>query len=247
MVFACSHRIRADELIDQPETSYRDIGDNLRDLAAINRWLGGAHATLAHAFPILRACGSNPVRVLDAGCGGGDSSRYIVDEARRLGRRVEVTALDLNERVLEWARDMSRGYPEITFVHANVLAPPLDLRGFDMVILATFIHHLEPEQVITVLQVARSVSRGHVIVSDLVRSRFAYLGYWILSRVAQFSPVSVRDGGVSVLRAYTPSELEDLARAAGLGNWRLHRHRLYRMTLVYEGAHCGKGAAYAHE
>lgn len=231
----CKHRIHADEMIDRPETPAEDIRENLCDLAVINRWLGGANATLAHALPLLRSSDADPVRVLDAACGGGDLSRRMVDEARRIGKRIEITALDLNETVLRCAEQMSAGYPEIMLIHGDALHPPFPQCEFDIVILSTFIHHLEPDQVIAALQAGKNMSRGCVIVADLVRSTLAYLGYWVFSRVAGFSRISIRDGGISVCRSYTPSELADLADRAGLQNWKLYRHRLYRMALVYEG------------
>lgn len=231
----CRTRVPGHELLDQPETSAEDIGGNLRDMAAINRWLGGADAVIAHAVPMLKACSSDPVRVLDVACGGGDLSRFIVDEARVLGKQVEVTALDISDKVLGWAGEMSSRYPEISFVRADALSLPFKSADFDLVILASFIHHLRPEQVITALQSARRVCRGHVIAADLVRSTMAYLDYCILSRLARFSPMTIHDGAVSIRAAYSPDELAELARHSGLEKWQLHRHRQYRMTLVYEG------------
>jgi predicted TIM-barrel fold metal-dependent hydrolase len=80
---------------------------------------------------------------------------------------------------------------------------------------------------------------GRVVAADLVRSLWAHIGYCILARLARFSPVSVHDGAVSVRRAYKPAELAELARLSRLVNWRIHRHILYRMTLVYEGRNDG--------
>lgn len=246
MIISYSRRISDEELIDQPETSTDDIHDNLRDMTAINRWLGGAQAVMAHALPLLMTCASDPIRVLDAACGGGDISRRVVDETRMLGKRIEVTVLDLNTRVLGCARELSSGYPEIEFVQADALNPPFETGYFDIVILATFIHHLESEQVITALRMGKRVSRGHVIVADLVHSPWAHLGFCILSRLVRFSPISVHDGAISVRRAYNPSELADFARRSGIDNWKLYRHWLYRMTLVYEGASYGKRNVSAH-
>ncbi len=235
MVASFSRRISADEMIDQPETSAEDIRNNLRDLAAINRWLGGAQAVMSHALPLLKTCASDPIRVLDAACGGGDLSRRVVDEARLLRKRIEVTALDLSARVLGCAQELSSSYPEIAFIQADALNPPFGRGHFDIVILATFVHHLEPEQVVTALQVAKHVCRGYVIVADLVRVPWAYLGYCILCRLVRFSPVTTHDGAISIRRAYTPAELSDLALRSGIKDWKLCRHLLYRMTLVYEG------------
>jgi len=234
MELPCRQRVDAGEYIDRPDTSLDDIRDTLRDQAVVNRLLGGADATLSHVLPLLRSSGSDPIRILDAACGGGDLSRRIVDEARRLESRVEVTGLDLNVKVIECARQASDNYPEISFVHGDALRPPFEPGEFDVVILATFLHHLPPNEVIAALRVARDLSRGIVIAADLVRSPWAYLGIHLVAKLARFNPISAHDGAVSVRRAYTPTELASFAHQAGLEPSRVYRHRFYRMTLVYQ-------------
>lgn len=224
-------------MIDQPDTSSEDIRDNLRDMAVINRWLGGTRAALVYALPLLKTCASNPIRILDAACGGCDLSRQIVKEARKLKKRVEITALDLNPKVLECAHEMSSSYPEITFVEADILNPPFGSCSFDIVILATFLHHLEPAEAISALRIAGNLSKGYVIVTDLERSQAAYIGFRIIARILHFSKVTIHDGAVSVYRAYTSAELGELANRADLTGWRLHRHLFYRITVIYKGAH----------
>lgn len=235
MLLPCRNRVDVEEWIDDPQISMEDIHATLRDQAIVNRWLGGGYATWVHALPLLSKCSSYPIRVLELACGGADLSRRIVDEARRLGKRIEVVALDLNKNALERARELSAAYPEISFTHGDALDPPFPPGEFDIVILATFLHHLPPQRVIEALQAAARMSRGDVIAADLVRSFIAYWGIKIFARLVKFNPVSAHDGMVSVCRAYTLSELADLAQQAGLSDWRLYRHKFYRMTLVYQG------------
>lgn len=235
MPLLCSKRVDIEEWIDRPETTVEEIRQSLLDQELVNRVLGGGEATWAHALPLLERAEADPVRVLDAACGGGDISRRIIDDARRLGRRIEVAALDLNEKTIACARQFSQGYPEMLFVVGDALRPPFADRTFDIVILATFLHHLSPDGVVHVLRAMGRLSRGHVIAADLVRSSLAHIGIRLFARFSGFGPVSVHDGAVSVCRAYTPAELAELAKRAGLRDRRIHRHRLYRMTLVYRG------------
>jgi len=76
------------------------------------------------------------------------------------------------------------------------------------------------------------VSRRGFVVTDLVRSRAAYLGSRILAQSLLRSPLTRVDGPLSVLRAYTVSEVRALAEAAGLRDVRLARHPLFRLALV---------------
>ena len=99
------------------------------------------------------------------------------------------------------------------------------------------LHHLNPEEAISFLRHAWSLTRGWLIVADLVRCCFAYFGFTLFAKLARFHPVSLHDGQVSVRRAYTPPELAELASAAGLRGFRIHRHAFCRMALV-----CGRAA-----
>lgn len=230
----CRERTDAEEFVDRPETSMDDIRDTLRDQAVANRWLGGARAALAHVLPMLKTCRSEPVRMLDAACGGADLSRAIASAARELGRSVCISALDLNENVIECARQASADYPEITFVCADALHPPFETGEFDIVILAAFLHHLSPDKAVSALHIAKSLSRGAVIAADLVRSPLAYWGIHVFAKLARFQPISAHDGAVSVRRAYTPADLAAFARQAGMEQSTVYRHMLCRMALVYE-------------
>lgn len=228
-------RTEIEELIDQPDTPAADIYDTLRDQAWVNRWLGGAHATLAHVVPILRRHNRERVSVLDLACGGADVTREIVDTARSFKLHTEVVALDLNPKALHFAREISTDYPEITYLQGDVLNPPDLGYPFDIVVQSTFLHHLKPEDTVRSLQVAAGLSRGKVVVADLMRSPLAYLGFKIIARLARFNPVSAHDGSASVLKSYTPGELAELAKEARLRNCKIYFHRFFRIALVCDG------------
>lgn len=229
----CRKRLNGQELIDAPDLPADCVQDTLRDQAWVSRWLGGANAVVAHALPALKACASARVRVLDVACGGADISRRLVDVARRLGKPVEVIALDRSALVVEYARQRCGDYPEISVVQGDALLPPFSGSAFDLVLLTTFLHHLDPSGVVAALGVARDLSRGLVIAVDLVRSPLALTGFGFVARLAGFNAVSRHDGAVSLRRSYTPAELASLARSAGIENPALYRHRFYRMALVY--------------
>lgn len=228
----CGRRTDAEEIIDRPDTPPEVIRATLRDQALVNRVLGGAEATLAHAVPAMMECDRMPVRVLDSACGGADISRALVDEARRHNRPVQVVAMDINEHALAFAREMSQNYPEISFVQGDSLNPPFAAHSFDLVIVSTFLHHLGPADVGKALRAADEVCAGAMVAADLVRSPLAYLGIRLFARLSGFHAVSAHDGAVSVCRAYVPSELIEIARDAGLRGCSVHRHRFYRMALV---------------
>jgi SAM-dependent methyltransferase len=224
------------EFLDDPATPAAALRATLRDQAWINRYLGGGQATWAHAGPYLRRCSSDPLRVLEIGCGGGDILRRLVAAARRPGRPLVAVGLDRNPRVLACAAEWSRDYPEIRLLCADALDLPLRPGSFDLVLLPTFLHHLPPDRAPALLREAARLSRGLVVVADLAPSPLARLGWPLLAALLRLHPVSRHDGLLSLRHAPAPADLAACARAAGLRDWSLHRHPWCRQALVCPGA-----------
>ncbi|HEY3376611.1 MAG TPA: methyltransferase domain-containing protein [Armatimonadota bacterium] len=231
-----AERAEAREYLDGGAIPPATLRANLREQACMNRWLGGNAAVSCAALPYLRACRAQPLRVLEIGCGGADLSRGIVRALLAQRQPVIAVGLDIRRDVLTCARDQwRRAYPELALVCADALSPPFPPASFDVVIIPTLLHHLSPDEAVAVLRVGRRLSHGLVIVTDLVRSPWAYLGFSLVARALRFSPVGRHDGALSIRRAYTPCELAALAEEAGLTDGTIYRAPWFRMALVYHG------------
>jgi 2-polyprenyl-3-methyl-5-hydroxy-6-metoxy-1,4-benzoquinol methylase len=222
-----------DEYLDRPDTAPHDLAGCLADIARINR-LGPVHTLLHHLAPFLeRHREPRPLRLLDVGTGGGDIPVAVVRWARRRGRPVSVLGLDLSPAVLAFARATARAAPEVRLVAAEALTPPVRPGGVDVAVCSLMLHHLPEPAVVRLLGVLASVTRLGFVVSDLRRSRSAWLAAWLLTRTIGRHRVTRHDGPLSVRRAYTPEELARLAAAAGLGGMRWHRAIAFRVVGVY--------------
>jgi len=85
------------------------------------------------------------------------------------------------------------------------------------------------------LRELRRVARTTPIVCDLARSRAAYAGTWLVTRLSR-NRLTRHDAPLSVRRAYTPDEALALARDAGWRGARVRREPFFRMTLTDEPA-----------
>ena len=84
----------------------------LRDVRRVNRWLGGRRALRLALRPLLLdAPADRPFRVLDVGTGAADLPQAMVELGRRHGRRVEVTAVDLDPTTVQIAASRTRDEP----------------------------------------------------------------------------------------------------------------------------------------
>ena len=219
------------ELLDEAHHDPAELQQSLQHVAAVNRWLGGRSALLHHVGP--RLLEQRTTRILDVGCASGDLPRSVADHARRIRRQLHITACDIHPQMLDIARRNCASYPEIDIRQADALSLPFETRSFDIATIAMTLHHFDGSEQIRILRELARVS-SVVIVSELRRTRVNYAGAKLLSRTFwRRNRLTRHDGPLSVLRAFTTRELQDLAAAAGLRGC-VHRHFFQRVVLVAE-------------
>jgi ubiquinone/menaquinone biosynthesis C-methylase UbiE len=226
----------APELLDEAVHDTAELQQSLEQVAQVNRLLGGRRAVwipLRRLLDERREYATAPLRILDIGTGSADIPLHIAQQAARRGAAVEVTATDAHAQMREIARARTVDCPAITVDHADALKLSYDDASFDVVLLSLVLHHFEAADQLTALREAARVARRAVIVNELERNRANYYGaralaatWWRGNRLTR------HDGPLSVLRAFTRSELQSLAHAAGLRVERLDRRYCFRLVLM---------------
>ena len=218
-------RLVASELMDDPQVDGAQLARNFDDIERANRWFGGVE-------PVLRAVfARGGERLLDVGCGSADIPRALVGEARRRGRRLEVTGLDRSQTVLDIARARSGNDPFLKFVCAEGNALPFDDASFDLTTCNLALHHFEPPEAIALLRELRRVARLTPLVCDLRRSPLGLAAARAYAALFATSPLTRHDAPLSVQRAYTPGEALQLARMAGWRTPQVSPSPFWRMLL----------------
>jgi SAM-dependent methyltransferase len=219
------------ERLDAETHDERVLAGSLRQIAAVNRWLGGTRGLLReidHRFGRLPR-----LTVLDVGCGDGDTARVLAAWGRARGIDVRITGLDLHRQTAAIARRRCADEDRITIVRGNALALPFDDDAFDCAVLTLTLHHFDGEEQRRALTELGRVARHTAFVSELDRSWLNYFGARLMSATLwRLNPLTRHDGPISVLRAFTPEELVASARAAGLGSPRVREHFFCRLLLA---------------
>jgi ubiquinone/menaquinone biosynthesis C-methylase UbiE len=208
-----SRRAHAAELMDDLSRPDAEFDHAFRELKTINRRLGGVRAIERFLSPV------QGLSVLDVAAGGCDIGDALTEK-----RSCRVTSLDLNPRGLK------RSQHTLPVVGDGTQLPFSD-GSFDVVICSLSFHHLTDTECVQVLREMWRTSRGSIIVNDLHRHRLAYLSIRLLSRLFSTSAMVKHDGPLSVLRAFKPHELSEIAKRAGVAG-RVHRSFPYRLVLV---------------
>lgn len=223
----------AREHMDAPDADRDQLATALGHIVAVNRWLGARRALRRH-LPWGLA-GRGTASVLDVGTGAGDLAVVIAEWAEERGRPAHVTALDLHAATIDAARRRP-AVRQLSLVRGDGLRLPFDEGTFDLVHASMTLHHMHGPALTGLLREAGRVARGgRILVGELERSLPNYIGARLLAMsVWRGNPITRHDGPLSVVRAFTPGELLELAQAAGLLRPTVHRHPFYRLVLRAE-------------
>jgi ubiquinone/menaquinone biosynthesis C-methylase UbiE len=196
-------RRRGIELLDLPATPDDVRRAAMRDVERSNALFGGMRSVVRAVLPLLRGLRPSAI-LLDVATGTGDVPGEV---KRRAGSALRIFGVDLSLALARRARERVDGV-----VVGDAVRLPFADRSVDVVTCSQALHHFFDDDARHLVAELHRVARGHVIVSDIRRSRLAAVGFWIASVALRFHSVTRRDGVTSVFRGFTAEELRDLVR-----------------------------------
>ncbi|UPL48725.1 methyltransferase domain-containing protein [Hymenobacter sublimis] len=228
-------RVRAteEELMDDLSLATEELRQNLDELETINTWLGG-YAPVLNALARLRPHfpPGRPLRLADVGSGGGDTLRQIARWARQQGVAVELTGVDANPFMLDYAAARSTQYPKIRYQQADIFSPEFQQQPFDIVTASLFCHHFPDEQLTQLLQRWQQQASLAVVINDLHRHPLAYYSIRWLTRLLGGSRLVRHDAPLSVARAFTRPDWQQLLAQAGITHYHLRWRWAFRWQVM---------------
>lgn len=208
-------------MMDREQPVSAELECDLKRIRQLNRWFGSYRLVLDFVRDWIKP--ADKLRIVDLATGSGDIPRLIVDYARKISATVEMDALDRQPATLEIARRLSADYPEISYREANVLEwNPIG--AYDIAICTLALHHFSDEDAVRLLGRCRQLSKRFVLVSDLRRSFSLVAGVYLLTALIFREPMTRYDARLSARRAFSFSEMRDLAVRAG---WQDFGHKKF--------------------
>ncbi len=212
------------EMMDRPQPVSPELERDLERIRQLNRWFGSYRLVLRFMRRWIKP--GAPMHIVDLATGSGDIPRLMVDYARKIGAHITIDAIDQQTATLEIARKLSVDYAEISYREGNILKwDPVEPR--DIVLCTLALHHFSEEDAVKVLRRCRELSQKFVLVSDLRRGFLLRSGVHLLTALIFREPMTRYDARLSSERAFSFSEMRDLAVRAG---WRNFGHKKFRLA-----------------
>ncbi len=209
-----SKRAQLTELMDAPCT--REVMEAcLRDLSKVNRWFLAYRPTLNWLQSLELQRSKAPVRIIDVGCGYGDTLRRIEAWAQEHKIRMMLTGCDLNPESISIAAEATPKTSAIEWVAADVFSFR-STGPIDIVVSSLFTHHLVESDTIRFLQWMEEHARVGWFINDLSRAPIPYHLFKAFSKLAGLHPFVQHDGPVSIARAFVSQDWRIMCAAAGI-------------------------------
>jgi SAM-dependent methyltransferase len=225
------HRAVLTECMDEPCT-YANLRDCLRDIGHVGS-ITGVHRTVLRWLDRFAGSSAKPLRILDAGCGGGHLLRHIEQWASRKGIPVSLIGIDLNSDAICAAQEFTPPHSATRWAVGDATLWP---EPVDLIVSSYLAHHLDDAGVLRFLNWMENTADRGWLVHDLYRSRAAIVGFRVLALAFQWHSFVQQDGATSIRRAFVPAEWQRYVEKTGipLSKVRIHAQWPVRICVSRE-------------
>jgi len=231
-MFSFSKRSNEKELLDGLNIPMEQIRRNMYELDVINSRLGGHAITLRGLKQVLKhRVNTQPVHVVEIGCGGGDNLRVVKRWAQKSGQAARLTGIDINPDCVDYAASRA-GSEGIDFIcddykTAKFAEPP------DVIFSSLFCHHFSDEELVFMLRWMQQHTTAGFFINDLHRHPLAYYSIKTLTRLFSESDLVKNDAPLSVKRSFTRGDWQRYFSAAGIHHFSCRWQWAFRWLITY--------------
>jgi 2-polyprenyl-3-methyl-5-hydroxy-6-metoxy-1,4-benzoquinol methylase len=202
-------------MMDRP-CRYEELRACLHDIARVNRLTFAYRPTLAWMEELASAHSlPGALRVVDVGCGYGDTLRRIDAWAAKRGIPIALTGIDLNPDAIRAAKETTSPTQRIEWLVGDALSYATT-GEIDVVVCSLLTHHLTDSQIVQFLGWMERTVRCGWFINDLHRQPVPYHLFRLLSQFTNWHPFVKYDGPVSIRRSFVVEDWQNLCAAAGL-------------------------------
>jgi 2-polyprenyl-3-methyl-5-hydroxy-6-metoxy-1,4-benzoquinol methylase len=224
-------RIDRPEIMDTQKVSMCEMKETLAFLETTNKIFGGADVFIKKLSEASKRWNKNQtIHILDVGTGSADIPLAIAAWAREHEFKVQITGIDLMDDIVSIAKEKTKSFPEIKIEQRDLFTLT---ESYDYIIANLLLHHVPPSEFIHLLKTFDRLAKRGIIISDLLRSTLSYAAVSAFSYL-KGNWIVRHDGPLSVRRAFTLNDLNQLIAVSGLNYLRALREPWFRVSLSGE-------------
>ncbi len=200
--------------MDLPDSDPLLYAQTLVQFAFVNRWLTRARYLIKHRF--IRQMQLDPSRsyhLVELGAGGCETAAWLLEQCKRRGLNLRVTAIDRDPRAIAFARKRYGHIENLCIVQGD-LESLRDVTAYDYFYANHLLHHLEDEQIVHLFRILRAHPKAEILINDIHRTRSAYIAYYIFSAIFLRHSFARYDGLLSIRKGFWKPELRQFLRAS---------------------------------
>lgn len=195
------------ELMDNPNVDKLVLKSVFKDINRSNRLLGGSQSTIKALASVIETHPRESYTIVDMGSGDGETLRQVVLWARKKELHIKCFGIDLSEKGLQIAIELSSDFPEIQYIKRDILSLHDDEITCDILLCSLTMHHFSNNQIPTFLERFSQLARVAVIINDLERSVLAFYLFKAFSTIFIKTEIAKNDGAISIKSGFTKAEL----------------------------------------
>lgn len=226
-----TNRSRAKELLDMPAVPTSSLFQNLKELNIINRLLGGHRTTLSGIRKLITDK-NKTYRILDVGCGGGDTLLSIAHWAKKNNYKVQLTGIDIMPEAIDYAREACSVIGNTRFFISDYRKMNFKPGEYDIVVTSLFCHHLYDDDLDTFLEKFSNAASLGVIINDLHRHPLAYYSIKYLTKIFSGSHMVKNDAPLSVSKGFKRKELAGVIQKMNIGSFKIQWFWAFRYMVL---------------
>ena len=202
------YRTDVPEIMDDFDLKGEVLKSALDKIAQINQFLGGNRLTLKGVELLLKKTSNQSlITIVDVGCGNGDMLRRLADFGISNNLNLKLIGIDANPFTVNYAKDLSVKYSNITYQCEDVFSESFSDVKFDIILCTLTLHHFKNDEILKLLKLFDRNSSLGFVVNDLHRNMLAYRLFQLLCFVFRLNEMSREDGLISILRGFKKREL----------------------------------------
>ncbi|MFN5556188.1 MAG: methyltransferase domain-containing protein [Chryseotalea sp.] len=220
------------EIMDDLACEGPVVDQTLRELETINTLLGGNYVTLNGIDELIKDKPyTQPLTLVDLGCGGGDILRLIDAQLKRKNIDANLLGIDANPAIIQFAQKHTN-QRNISFEASNIFSSSFQQKKFDVAVATLFFHHFKNEELVSFLkQLHHQVTTG-IVINDLHRHWFAYYSIkWLTALFSKSSMVKF-DAPLSVARSFSKKDWQIILQDAGITHYTLRWMWAFRWQII---------------